>query len=76
MRKLWLAMFAFVVIATLANAQSYTVLYNFGTQPGDPVIPQLSTITQGRDGNLYSAFPFGGGTGHYGLRFGLPPRAN
>src|SRR6266536_205941 len=40
---------------TLANAQTYTVLYNFGSNSGDPTGPQYSgIIAQGRNGNMYS----------------------
>lgn len=41
---------------TPAHAQTYTVLYNFGSKSGDPTGPQYSgIIAQGRDGNLYSS---------------------
>ena len=36
MRKLLFATLAFVVVATLASAQTYTVLYNFESHQGDP----------------------------------------
>lgn len=40
---------------TPAHAQTYTVLYNFGSHTGDPADPRYSgIIAQGRDGNLYS----------------------
>jgi len=47
-------MFAVVAATTMATAQTYTVLYNFGSNPGDPNGPFQSVIAQGRDGNLYS----------------------
>jgi len=74
MRKLlWLATLAFLIVATFADAQTYTVLYNFGSNNGDPVGPHNSTIVQGRDGNLYSASPFGGASGVYGAAFRITP---
>ncbi len=72
MRKTWLVTLAFVALVGLADAQTYTVLYNFGSHPGDPATPQLSTITQGRDGNLYSTTP-GGGSSNYGAAFRITP---
>ena len=63
MRKMridWL----FVVLALFtpgAHAQAtYKVLYNFGSNAGDPTTPQwLDVVAQGRDGNLYSTAPGG-----------------
>jgi uncharacterized repeat protein (TIGR03803 family) len=52
MRKLWLAISAFVAVVSFANAQTFRVLYNFGTHEGDPVNP-AGIIAQGRDGSLY-----------------------
>jgi len=47
--------------ATALYAQTYTVLYNFGSVRCDPLNPQVSgIIAQGRDGNLYSSTPGGG----------------
>src|SRR5579864_686816 len=44
-----------------ADAQTFTVLYNFGSFSADPSNPQYSgVIVQGRDGNLYTTSPFGG----------------
>ena len=56
---------AAVIIATMilaisaatteTKAQTYTVLYNFGINSGDPNDPQYSAvIAEGPDGNLYS----------------------
>ena len=40
---------------TPAMAQTYTVLYNLASHPGDPTNPSWSgVIAQGRDGNLYT----------------------
>jgi uncharacterized repeat protein (TIGR03803 family) len=62
-----------IVMLTLAlaasaplHAQTYSVLYNFspGTKSGDPSNPQSTgQITQGRDGNLWTTTPAGGGFG-------------
>jgi uncharacterized repeat protein (TIGR03803 family) len=42
-------------IAVNAHAQPYSVLYNFGSNSGDPTGPRYSgIIAQGRDGALYS----------------------
>jgi uncharacterized repeat protein (TIGR03803 family) len=50
-----------LVAAGVADAQTYSVLYNFGSFSGDPYNPSYSGIVaQGRDGNLYSTAPKGG----------------
>lgn len=47
-----------------APAQTFKVLYNFGSQNGDPREPGTpGIISQSRGGNLYSATPLGGGAG-------------
>jgi uncharacterized repeat protein (TIGR03803 family) len=38
---------------------TFSVLYNFGGQDGDPLYPS-GIVAQGRDGNLYSATAYGG----------------
>ncbi len=44
-----------LVAATICQAQTFSVLYNFGTLAHDPNQPFYSgIIAQGRDGNLYS----------------------
>jgi uncharacterized repeat protein (TIGR03803 family) len=45
---------------TLATAQTYTVLYNFGTNSSDPMNPQSGVIVQGRYGRLNSTTAIGG----------------
>jgi uncharacterized repeat protein (TIGR03803 family) len=52
-----------LVAAMTVQAQTYTDLYNFGLNPGDPVQPQPANIVQGRDGNLYSTTERGGTNG-------------
>jgi uncharacterized repeat protein (TIGR03803 family) len=52
-----LVMFA----ATSAPAQTFSVMYNFGSNNGDPTVPQNpGTIVQGRDGNIYTTSETGG----------------
>ena len=60
---LTLLVLAIVVVTVPAQAQTYSVLYNFspGTKSGDPSSPQYSgIIAQGHNGNLYSTTPVGG----------------
>jgi len=55
---------ALSLVVTVAYAQTYSDLYNFGDASGDPLSPQYSGIVaQGRDGNLYSTTPAGGSAG-------------
>lgn len=58
-------------------AQTYTDLYNLGTNAGDPVNPAwMGLFAQGRDGNLYSTSQGGGafiGGNQYGTVFRLTP---
>jgi uncharacterized repeat protein (TIGR03803 family) len=57
MSKLRLVTIAMVLTAITASvhAQTYSVLYNFGSKSGDPTDPRFSgAITQSRDGNLLS----------------------
>jgi uncharacterized repeat protein (TIGR03803 family) len=57
---------------TVATAQTYTDLYNFGTNSGDPLQPSNSLLAQGRDGNLYSTSLYGG-TSDLGTVFKITP---
>jgi uncharacterized repeat protein (TIGR03803 family) len=52
-RLLTLATLALILAAAYAQAQTYTVLYNFGSKSGDPTAPR-GIIAQGRGGNLWS----------------------
>ncbi|HXY77603.1 MAG TPA: choice-of-anchor tandem repeat GloVer-containing protein [Candidatus Acidoferrales bacterium] len=56
-----LALLALLVLfaANSVYAQTYSVLYDFGTKSGDPLIPE-SGLTQGADGALYGTTGYGG----------------
>jgi len=57
-----------------AQAQTYKVVYNFGSHTNDPVTPGAGPnfIAQGRDGNLYSMSWQGGSDGR-GAAFKVTP---
>src|SRR3984957_5644859 len=58
---------------TVAHAQAYSVLYDFGTRVGDPRDPSWpGVVAQGRDGNLYSTTASGGVNGS-GAIFKITP---
>jgi uncharacterized repeat protein (TIGR03803 family) len=62
-RKTALLVLAAILLfaATTANSQTYSVLYNFGTNTDDPRNPSWPGVfAQGRDGNLYSTSQAGG----------------
>jgi uncharacterized repeat protein (TIGR03803 family) len=59
---------AIILFTTAAHAQTFTVLYNFGGIPGDPLGPGYGPIAQGRDGNLYDT-SVGGGSSNFGTVF-------
>jgi uncharacterized repeat protein (TIGR03803 family) len=66
MSALLLATFLLAGVAATrtAQAQAYTVLYNFGGVPGDPeCIGSPGVVAQGRDGNLYTTSVCGGTSG-------------
>ncbi|MBZ5680773.1 MAG: hypothetical protein LAO24_11785 [Acidobacteriia bacterium] len=54
-----------VALTGAVHAQTPTVLYNFGTNSGDPLqpVPQAA-LTQGRDGNMYGTTQYGGAHGN------------
>jgi len=63
-------------VAPIACAQTFSVLYNFGTNSGDPMYPSNpGIIAQGRDGNLYSTTPVGG-AGSNGAAFKITPKGD
>jgi uncharacterized repeat protein (TIGR03803 family) len=70
------AVLAVCIVGLLSSpicAQTYTDLYNFGTNTSDPSQPNHSgLIAQGRDGNLYSTAPYGG-THSCGAVFKMTP---
>jgi hypothetical protein len=58
---------------TVAHAQAYSVLYDFGTCVGDPRNPSWpGVVAQDRDGNLYSTRAYGGVNGS-GAMFKITP---
>jgi uncharacterized repeat protein (TIGR03803 family) len=74
--RITLTLMALTIIAVTmpaAHAQTFSVLYDFGTKGTDPRNPSFSGIVaQGRDGNLYSTAPVGGSTGN-GAMFMITP---
>jgi len=69
------ALFVLAIAAanSSASAQTFSVLYNFGSMGGDPYQPSYSGIVaQGRDGNLYTSAPSGGANG-LGAVFQITP---
>jgi len=63
-----------VATATTAEAQTFSVLYTFGSNAGDPYHTQYpGLIAQGRDGDLYSTSLFGGNLGGWGDVFTITP---
>ena len=64
-----------VTFTSIAPAQTYSSLYEFGGKSGDPTNPQYSgIIAQGRDGALYSTAPDGGALcGFCGAVFKVTP---
>jgi uncharacterized repeat protein (TIGR03803 family) len=59
--RLWTLALLLLFATLLSSAQTYTVLYNLGTNAGDPINPAwVGNFTQARDGNLYSTAPFDG----------------
>jgi len=73
-RCLFALALAMAAAVTVAHAQTYTVLYNFGTKNGDPEFPTYEGIlAQGRDGNVYSTAPNGGANNNFGAVFKVTP---
>src|ERR1035437_1848227 len=63
----------FIGAAVPAQAQTFSVVYNFGSNPNDPANPRgADAIAQGRDGDLYSTAVNGGSIGH-GTAFKITP---
>jgi uncharacterized repeat protein (TIGR03803 family) len=68
-----LSALAMVAASPLASAQTYSVLYKFGTKSGDPIEPlNPGIIAQGRDGNIYSTATQGGAN-NLGAVFKITP---
>ena len=54
---------AALAFGTLAQAQTYTPLYSYGSHTGDPKNPVTNGLmAQGHDGNLYTTTSMGGAT--------------
>src|SRR5579884_3129414 len=60
-----------LILDVAAWPQTFSVLYNFGSNSGSPANPG-PTIAQGRDGNLYSTASSGGSLGN-GAVFRITP---
>ena len=59
---------------TTVEAQTFSVLYNFGAHSGDPTNPTNSgIIAQGRDGNLYTTVDQAGPPGSSGAAVRITP---
>jgi uncharacterized repeat protein (TIGR03803 family) len=68
-----MAVLLVLAAGTTARAQTFSVVYNFGTTSTDPAEPDNPGIlAQGRDGNLYGTTPTGGVNG-FGAVFQLTP---
>jgi uncharacterized repeat protein (TIGR03803 family) len=62
--KLLLALLALAASQTTGEAQTLTVLYNFGVNAGDPTFPvNVGWIAEGKDGNIYTTSQQGGTLG-------------
>lgn len=73
LKVLALVVVALVACGSALHAQTYTTLYSFGTNSGDPKNPQPNGLmSQGRDGNLYSTSP-AGGSSNLGAAFTFTP---
>lgn len=66
-------LFCSLLLVPAAEAQTLSVLYDFGSRTGDPLYPYWEgIIAQGRDGNLYSTTMDGGANG-WGATFKITP---
>jgi uncharacterized repeat protein (TIGR03803 family) len=60
-RGFGLRIIALVMLVTSpALPQTFSLMYNFGSNPGDPTWVAPGTIVQGRDGNIYTTSELGG----------------
>jgi len=67
-----LAGLVLVIATSVGRAQTYSVVYNFGSNSGDPNQPFYSgIIAQGQDGDLYSTA--NGGANDFGAVFKVTP---
>ncbi len=65
--------FCIAGLVAVAQAQTYSVVSNLGSSPGDPT--SISQMTQGRDGLLYGEAEFGGTYGN-GTVFRMAPNGS
>ncbi len=74
--KLLLALLLLYVSQIQGQTQTFSVLYHFGTNPGDPIWQnEIGLLAQGRDGSLYSTSP-SGGKNNYGTVYKITPDGN
>lgn len=70
----FLAVIIVLLVALTVGAQSVSVLYHFGTNPGEPIwFREIGLIAEGLDGNLYSTSPQGGKINNQGTVFKMTP---
>ena len=69
-----LAIAAFIAPLPKANSQTFSVLYNLGSNPGDPIDGGTTpnVVAQGRDGNLYTT-SWAGGANNLGTVYKVTP---
>src|SRR5690349_17671751 len=74
-RLLVFGLLGLLISSTIASyAQTFSVVYNFGSQLNDPIQTFYSgIIAQGRDGNLYSGTPAGGSALNAGAVYSMTP---
>jgi uncharacterized repeat protein (TIGR03803 family) len=69
-RTIFLAVSIVLLVVLAVGAQSVSVLYHFGTNPGDPIwFREIGLIVEGLDGNLYGTSPQGGTINNQGTVF-------
>lgn len=63
-----------LLFTAAVRAQSVSVLYHFGTNPGDPIwFREIGLIAEGPDGSLYGTSPQGGKINNQGTIFKMTP---
>jgi uncharacterized repeat protein (TIGR03803 family) len=60
-----LAALSLALAPNATSGQTLTVLYNFGSNPGDPTYPrEIGNIVEAKDGSIITTSQQGGATGH------------